>query len=210
MGVGHKFRDWFFVWEAFLWLGWQLRKEVSLNRLLETAIMLLHTWRRDHCRCDCCSMILLQQSVNPNNHLFTKLHQIHWVKLVLQKQRKKSFDHTFLLAKKEAKKSCVLSDFFLKDSLVLTIQFATRSIWKSPSQSLSKMVGITTPECTDESKGNEMSSGAGMEVIWWTCECFCRCVIYPIFFDQVIVMWEYKKASAPRYSSSLRLGQWRS
>jgi hypothetical protein len=26
------------------------------------------------------------------------------------------------------------------------------------------MVGITTPECTDESKGNEMSSGAEMEI----------------------------------------------
>ncbi len=52
--MGHKFRDWFFVWEAFLWLGWQLRKEVSMNQLLETAIMLLHTWRRDQCRCNCC------------------------------------------------------------------------------------------------------------------------------------------------------------
>jgi hypothetical protein len=69
-----------------------------------------------------------------------------------------------LLAKKRREKSCVLSDFFLKDSMVLTNQFATRSIWKSPSQSLSKMVGISTPECTDEAKGNEMSSGAGMEV----------------------------------------------
>jgi hypothetical protein len=26
------------------------------------------------------------------------------------------------------------------------------------------MVGITTPECRDESKGNETSSGAGMEI----------------------------------------------
>jgi len=66
---------------------------------------------------------------------YTKSTEWNWFSR--KKERKKSFDHTFLLAKKRQEKSCVLSDFFLKDSLVLTIQFATRSIWKSPSQSVS-------------------------------------------------------------------------
>ncbi len=166
MGMGHKFRDWFFVWEAFFWLGWQLRNEVSLNQLLETAIMLLHTWRRDHCRCNCCSMVLLQQSVSPNNHLFTKLHQIYWVKLVLQKERKKEklWPH-FLACKKEARK-IMCFEWFLSEGFIGSHNpiCHQKHLEITIPECLSKMVGITTPECTDESKGNEMSSGAGMEV----------------------------------------------